>query len=66
LARTDKKYKKNTDAILKASTKEILTMGAIGHHAEVSSAGKLRSEGSPVQAWSAALYCELAETLSNI
>ena len=60
LYRLDKKrYKKYIDKILKASTKEILWQGAIGHHAELSSSCGLRSEGCLAQAWSAAMYIEL-------
>jgi len=60
LYRLDKKrYKKYIDKILKASTKDILWLGAIGHHAELSSSKELRSEGCLAQAWSAAMYIEL-------
>ncbi|MBS3148515.1 hypothetical protein J4219_06515 [Candidatus Woesearchaeota archaeon] len=45
--------------LFKASRRELLSMGAIGHCAELSSAQELKSEGSPVQAWSAAMFIEL-------
>ncbi|MEA3452942.1 MAG: amylo-alpha-1,6-glucosidase [Patescibacteria group bacterium] len=54
-----KKFKKYIDKILQASTKEILWHGAIGHHAELSSADKFKPEGCWAQAWSSALYIEL-------
>jgi len=55
-------FKKYIDAITLASTKEILYSGAIGHHAEISSASSLKSEGCLAQAWSAAMYIELLES----
>lgn len=58
-----RKYKKYIDAILNASRKEITKMGAIGHHAEVSSALRQTSSGCLSQAWSAAMYVELVEEL---
>ena len=62
--RTNKKqFKKYIDKIIQASTKEILYSGAVGHHAEVSSASKLKSQGCPVQAWSAALFIELIDEI---
>lgn len=54
-----RKYSKYVNAIKSASSKEILKMGAIGHHAEVSSAKKLSSQGCCAQAWSDALFIEL-------
>lgn len=53
-----KKFHSYIKKILTASTKEILWKGIIGHHGELSSAEKLTSEGSWVQAWSCALYIE--------
>jgi glycogen debranching enzyme len=62
--RTNKKlFRKYIDKILEASTKEILDKGAIGHHAEVSSAEKLMSQGCFAQAWSNAMYIELVEEM---
>jgi len=55
-------FVKYIDAITRASTKEILYSGAIGHHAEISSANSLKSEGCIAQAWSAAMYIELLES----
>ncbi len=43
---------------MEASREEILFMGAVGCHGEVSSASELRSEGCVNQAWSNALYIE--------
>ncbi|RJQ21410.1 hypothetical protein C4580_02620 [Candidatus Woesearchaeota archaeon] len=66
LARTDRKrYAKYIDAIVKASAKEMREMGAIGHHAELSSAKELRSEGALAQSWSAAMFIELCEELAR-
>ena len=45
--------------IIEASSKEILWKGAVGHHAEVSSAARLSSKGCFAQAWSAAMFIEL-------
>jgi glycogen debranching enzyme len=50
------------DRILKmrdASANEILWHGAVGHHAELSSASHLSSKGCLAQAWSAAMFIEL-------
>jgi glycogen debranching enzyme len=59
LYRTDKKkFKKYIKKILEASKEEILFMGAVGCHGEVSSAFELKSEGCSNQAWSNALYLE--------
>ncbi|MBU0614774.1 MAG: hypothetical protein KJ601_01670 [Nanoarchaeota archaeon] len=58
-----KKFKSYIDKIYAASSKEIITMGAIGHHAELSSSSKLKSEGCLAQSWSAAMFVELHEEL---
>jgi len=64
LARVDKKrYKMYINTVLQASTKEILKSGALGHHAELSSAKELGSKGCVAQAWSAAMYVELVDEL---
>ena len=66
LYRTDKnRYKNYIKHILKASTKEILKIGAIGNHCELSSAKALKSEGCLVQAWSAAMYIELVNAVKK-
>lgn len=66
LSRIDKrKYKKYIDAVFWASTREIMEMGAMGHHAEVSSASKQTSSGCLAQAWSAAMYVELCRELGK-
>lgn len=54
-----KKYSKYVEKISKAGSKEILKLGAIGHHAELSDADKLSSKGCLSQAWSNALFTEL-------
>jgi glycogen debranching enzyme len=58
-----RKFKKYIDKIIEAGVKEILTMGAIGHHAELSSASSLKSEGCSAQAWSNAMFIELVEEI---
>jgi glycogen debranching enzyme len=59
------KYKEYIDKIYSASKKEILEMGAIGHHGEVSSADKQESQGCLSQSWSAALFLELSAELNK-
>ncbi len=54
-----KKFKRHIDKILEISTEEILWQGVIGHHSELSSANKFKSEGCWAQSWSSALYLEL-------
>ncbi|MFH2027523.1 MAG: amylo-alpha-1,6-glucosidase [Nanoarchaeota archaeon] len=51
--------------ILSASKEEILWKGAVGCHAELSSADKLSSEGCLSQAWSAAMFIELVDELNK-
>ena len=60
-----KKYQSYVDTIVKASTIEILWHGALGCHAELSSAKELASQGCFLQAWSCALYLELMHELSE-
>lgn len=57
------KYKTNVEAILKASTEDILWKGMVGHHSEISSAAAQKAEGCGAQAWSAAMYIELVSEL---
>ena len=59
-----KRYRGHIEQILKASTHEILNMGILGYHAELSSAQGLTSSGNLAQAWSSALYIELVNELS--
>jgi hypothetical protein len=58
-----KKYERHIKKILQASTDEILSNGALGHHAELSSAKELGSEGCLAQAWSDAMFMELVNEL---
>ncbi len=60
-----KKYKKYVDAIVNASVEEILNQGAVGHHAELSSAEKMTSSGCLAQAWSVAIALELFEVIKK-
>lgn len=52
-------FSKEIQRIIDASTQEILEEGAAGHHAEISSASRLESNGCLAQAWSAAMYVEM-------
>ncbi len=64
LYRTDKKrYSNYIKKILTSSKEEIAFMGVIGRSAEVSSAERLSSQGSPFQAWSAATYLEASKEI---
>ena len=51
------------EMVLEASTREILWMGAVANHAEVSSAFRQESRGCLSQAWSLAMYIELVNEL---
>jgi hypothetical protein len=53
-----KKFKYYIRRIIDASKEELLSMGAVGCHGEVSSASELKSEGCVNQAWSNAMYLE--------
>ncbi|MEM4242839.1 MAG: amylo-alpha-1,6-glucosidase [Candidatus Woesearchaeota archaeon] len=57
------KYKHFIEKIVEASSHEILELGAIGHHAELSSARALSSNGCVSQAWSSAMFIELCSEL---
>jgi glycogen debranching enzyme len=50
------KYSEYINEIMEASTREILYMGAIGHHSEISSAEIQQSLGCEAQLWSSAMY----------
>ncbi|MDD3190265.1 MAG: amylo-alpha-1,6-glucosidase [Candidatus Pacebacteria bacterium] len=50
------KYSEHINEIMEASTNEILYMGAIGHHSEISSAEVQQSLGCEAQLWSSAMY----------
>ena len=60
-----KKYAPYIKRIVEASKEEMMWMGVAGRSAEVSSAKRLSSEGSPMQAWSAALYLEMVKELDS-
>jgi glycogen debranching enzyme len=60
LYKTDKeRFKSYIEKIKEASREELIWMGAVGSHGEVSSAEKLESKGCLNQAWSSAMYIEL-------
>lgn len=59
------KFSQYIKKIMQASTNEILWMGAVGHHAELSSAKQLSSCGCVSQAWSAAMYIELVDEITK-
>lgn len=64
LHRTDpNRFQKYIDAIVAASTEDILWQGMIAHHSEISSAAEQRAEGCGAQAWSAAMYIEMVNEL---
>lgn len=58
-----KKYRSYIEKIMAASENGILWQGALGHLAELSSAERLRAEGCPAMAWSAAMFIEAAEEI---
>jgi glycogen debranching enzyme len=53
------KFKDYIEKIRQASKEELMWMGAVGCHGEVSSAEKLESRGCLNQAWSSAMYLEM-------
>ena len=57
------KYSTYINAIMEASTKEILYKGISGHHSEISSANKQTSAGCEAQLWSSALYLEIFDEI---
>ncbi len=61
-----RKFSHYITKIIDASKNEILWSGAIGHHAEISSASRLESRGCLMQAWSSALYIELINKVYNL
>ncbi len=61
-----RRYASYIRKIMQASKREMMWMGVAGRSGEVSSAKWLFSEGSPVQAWSAATYIEAAERIRGI
>jgi glycogen debranching enzyme len=64
MLRLDKaKYSYHIQKILDASTREILWMGALGTHSEISSAEVQESRGCFSQAWSLGTYIELVTEL---
>lgn len=66
LSRTDKtRYKDQISHILETSTREILFMGLLGHHSEISSASSLKPRGCLAQAWSSAMFIELVSELNK-
>ena len=64
LSRINKKrFQKQIERLMHASTDDILWNGAIGHHSELSSAEKQTAGGCVAQAWSAASYTELIDEI---
>ncbi len=59
------RFKKYISKVLLASSNEILWMGAIGHHAELSSSSKVMSQGCLSQAWSSAMFAELVSEMAK-
>ena len=60
-----RKYKKYVDAITNASVRDILWQGFSGAHSELSSAAEQEPGGCLNQAWSDALFLELAFELAD-
>lgn len=60
-----KKFSFHIKKIMSASTEEILWKGALGCHAELSSASRLESHGCLTQAWSSAMYLEMVGEIKN-
>ncbi len=60
-----KKYQDYINKIISASEEEMMWGGAVGCHAEVSSAEKLTSDGCVNQAWSSALYLEAKKEIGS-
>jgi hypothetical protein len=58
-----RKFEKNVDAILHASTYDILWQGILGQHAELSSAEQFSSLGCRAQSWSSAMYVEAIDDI---
>lgn len=52
------KFSYEINKILQASRKDLMWLGAVGHHSELSSANKQTAEGAISQAWSFATYLE--------
>ncbi len=64
LFQTDPKgFKPFIDALLDASTEDILWKGMLGYHSEVSSADAFSPSGCLAQSWSAATYCDAIDTV---
>lgn len=59
------RFRPYVETIHKASAREILFSGALGHAAEISSAKQPESQGCLMQAWSAATFIELAIALRS-
>jgi len=55
----EKKYRKYISKIIHNSTTDILKQGTLGFASELSSASKLKAEGSIVQCWSTATYLNM-------
>ncbi|MBI2654930.1 hypothetical protein HYX06_00710 [Candidatus Woesearchaeota archaeon] len=58
-----KKFQKQIQKIIDASTEDILWKGCVGCASELSSAKELSSQGCFSQAWSNAMYMEMIEQI---
>lgn len=58
-----KKFSRFINALLAASTEDILWKGMLGHHSEVSSANEFAPGGCLAQSWSAATYCGAVDVI---
>lgn len=57
------RYSAHINAIMEASTKDILYRGIAGHHSEVSSAENQSCSGCNAQLWSSAMYLEVFDEM---
>lgn len=60
------KYSKYINSIMEASTNEILYMGTIGHHSEISSAHTQEASGCEIQLWSSATYLDFFDRILSV
>jgi len=60
-----KEFKEKINAIIESSSRDILELGASGHHSELSSAKEQTADGCQAQAWSAAMFIELIDEIEK-
>lgn len=62
----EEKFRQYIDALLAASTADIVWNGILGHHSEVSSADRYMPRGCLAQSWSAASYCDAIDQVLQL